>query len=114
MAQVRKSRGVKRFFLSLLDGSYLRDETFTKQLPFIIYLVTLGFLLIYSRNDYEKKAMQIIRLDKEIKELRFEFIDTRSMLMTTIQQSQIARKLKVEGVEESVVPPGKIYITDNE
>ncbi len=114
MAQVRKRGGFKRVFLSLIDGSYLRDETFTKQLPFIIYLVTLSFLLIYSRNDYEKKAMQIIKLDKEIKELRFEFIDTRSMLMTTIQQSQIARQLRLEEIEESVVPPEKIYVIEND
>jgi hypothetical protein len=57
---------------------------------------------------------QIEAVKKELKELRYEQITTRSELMYISKQSEVARRLKVTGLKESTVPPEKILIRNTE
>ncbi|MBN2746935.1 MAG: hypothetical protein JXR34_09425 [Bacteroidales bacterium] len=101
---------VNQFFTSILDGSFLTRNWMIKMLPFIMFLVLLA--LIYIGNQYAalRRVKEIENISKELKVLRNEHISTKSELMHQKRISEIARKLEVQGIKESNIPPAKIFV----
>lgn len=97
-----KSQGV---FQSILDGSILQGNKMISLLPFLFFMTFLAFILIFNTYYAEKKARKIEVYRKEVVELHLNHISVKSELMYLSNQSEIARKLKSKGFEESVVPP---------
>jgi len=89
----------------------LDKETLVKVLPFIFFLTLLA--IVYIANSYyaEKKIREIDALNNELKELRSEYIATKSELMFKSKQSQVAKLVEPLGIKESVYPPVKIKVT---
>ncbi|MDZ7743832.1 MAG: FtsL-like putative cell division protein [Bacteroidota bacterium] len=110
-AQAKSSR-VDTSLQSLLGGSFLAKSGALKMLPFLLFLTMLA--LVYIANIYiaEKKNRKIEDINGELKELRYEYITTKSELMYLSNQSQLAKKLAPVGIKESRVPPEKIVITE--
>ena len=95
----------------LLEGSFLAKEKVTKMLPFLIFLTLLGLILIYSSNIANRTVIEISRTKKQIEEYRYSYINTKSKLLQTSKQSEIAKRLVNRGIKESKIPPRKIIIT---
>ena len=93
---------------SMLDGTFLTRERFMRALPLILMLMFLGIVYITNIFQVERKKRQIDKLEEELRELRYEYISTRSNLMYESKPSEVAIKLKETGVRESLVPPLKI------
>lgn len=94
----------------LLGGGFLTRAGFIRWLPFIVFL---GFLaIIYIANIFvaESNKRAIEKLTYELKEYRYEYLNTKSKLMYLSKQSQVANKLKSKGLKESTVPPKKLII----
>ena len=106
-----KSSRLDKSLQSILGGSFLARNKALKMLPFLLFLTLLA--LIYISNIYiaEKKNRKIEEINNELKELRYEYITTKSDLMYLSKQSQLAKKLAPTGIKESRVPPEKIVIT---
>jgi hypothetical protein len=102
-----------RVLASILGGSILTRHRVVQSLPFLGFLA--GIALLYIANTYyaEKTIMKSYHLRKELKELRYEFVTTRSRLMFESKQSEVARRLEERGIRESRVPPVKIRIEEN-
>ena len=68
--------------------------------------------MLYIANSYyaEKTIRQIDRVNQELKEMRSEYISTKSELMIMSRQSQVAASVEELGLKESVVPPKKIIL----
>lgn len=98
---------------SFLGGAFLLNRKTVKQLPFLLFLASLG--LVYISNSYysEKNIRRTDKLQHELKELRYEYISTKSQLMQMQRQSQIAKMLAKKGIKESLVPPTKIFIKND-
>lgn len=96
----------------IIDGSILTKTEVVQQLPFIIFLVILGIFYISNRYHSERVYRDMIGLEKELKELRFESITTASDLMYMSKQSEVVKRVKNEGLDlvESTEPPIKIYL----
>ena len=99
---------VGRSMHSMLDGTFLTRERFMRALPFILMLMLLGIVYITNIFQVERKKRQIDKLEEELRELRYEYISTRSKLMYESKPSEVALKLKETGIRESMVPPLKI------
>ncbi|MBW6459940.1 MAG: hypothetical protein K0B08_05145 [Bacteroidales bacterium] len=99
---------VGRSMHSMLDGTFLTRERFMRALPFILMLMLLGIVYITNIFQVERKKRQIDKLEEELRELRYEYISTRSKLMYESKPSEVALKLKETGISESLVPPQKI------
>jgi hypothetical protein len=101
---------VVRALVAVFGGSFLTRDRVVRFLPFLLYLMILG--LVYIANTYyaEKTIIESNEIRKELKELRYEYISTRSDLMHYSKQSEVAGKLKDAGIEESKVPPRKIVV----
>jgi len=97
---------------SLIDGSVLTRNRVVNQVPFIIFITFLAILYIANRYHAERVVRETVKIQHEVKELRFESITTASDLMYISKQSEVARmvKEKIPGLEELVEPPSKIVI----
>ena len=108
---IRKSAGrTGRIIREIFGGEMIQTGTF-RYLPFLIFIAFLAF--IYISNNYlaENKAREINKLRKELKELSYEYITTKSKLMNMTKQSQLAEKLQPAGIKESTDPIKTIQIT---
>lgn len=88
---------------NVLGGDLISAGTF----KFFRYLLYLGLLaFIYIANNYyaENNIRQISKLRKELKELRYEYINEKTNLMQIEKQSQIAKKLEKSGIKKNDQP----------
>lgn len=93
---------------SILDGSFLTRENLLSQLPFIIFITFLAIFYIANSYNAEKTIIEINRTKKQLEELRYEYITTKSNLMFQSKQSEVAYRLVASQVKESTVPPIKL------
>jgi len=93
---------------SILDGSFLTRENLLRQLPFIIFITFLAIIYIANSYNAEKTIIEINRTKKQLEELRYEYITTKSNLMFQSKQSEVAYRLSTSQVKESTVPPVKL------
>ena len=64
-----------------------------------------------NRNDFVR---EVNRLSNQLKELRSEYISTKSELMFTSKQSEVAKAVEFMGLKEPVVPPMKIEVDSSQ
>ena len=95
-------------FFEILGGTILTKSRIKKLLPFALYIMFLA--IIYIANNYyaDRNIRQINKLNKEINELRAEYITIKAELMFKSNQTELAKKLEQYGIKESIVPPKKI------
>ena len=107
-----KSKGKKSSgnVKSILEGSFLVREKVIGLLPFLIFLTGIGLLYIFNSNYANRTIISISKTKKQIEEQRFEYINTKSKLMQTTRQTEIAKRLQHSGLKESKTPPRKILI----
>lgn len=112
---VKGSKGgniVVRTVGSVMSGSFLSREQTLRALPFIFFLTFATLLYIANGYYAEDQIRRINKLETEIKELRSEYIVTKSDLMFISGQSGVAERVDTLGMKESVEPPKKIVVTD--
>ena len=80
-------------------------------MPFIVFLMILGIIYITNIFNVERSRRQIDDLEEELRELRYEYISSRSKLMFESKPSEIVIKLKETGIGESMDPPKKIMVS---
>ncbi len=97
---------------SILKAKFLINDDAAKNWQFIIFLIFLALLMIANSHNYEQKTYRITALDKEVKELRSEFVDRRSELMKLKMESTISQKMEPKGIFPSSVPPKKIKVVE--
>jgi len=102
---------IKKSIYDLLKGNFLVSEDSFKNWRFILFIVGLMLLMIASSHSIDKKVMEIARLNKEIKELRAEFVDTRSTSMGLKLESTIRKKVLKLELKPSENPPKVIRVT---
>lgn len=92
----------------------LTDEQIIKQIPYIFFLTLLA--IIYIANTYysEKTIREIDVVNNEIKELRSEYISSKSELMFKSKQSEVVKSAAMLEIKESTVPPKKIILRKNQ
>jgi hypothetical protein len=100
--------------MRLLDGSFMAKENVVDMLPFLLFISLIGIFYISIRYYSEKNVFRMNTISNELKELRSEYISTKSELMFKSKQSEVAKAIAETGLKESVVPPKKIVVTNEE
>jgi predicted transcriptional regulator YheO len=95
---------------NVLKGKFLVDEDALKNWVFILFLTFLALLMISSSHSVDKKVQAIAKLNRQKKELRAQFVATRSDLMKLKMESTVVKKLEKKGLFVSDEPPVKIII----
>lgn len=95
---------------SVFSGTFLTKDQSIKQLPFFLFLALLAICYISNGNYAIKKIRALNKVSDELKELRSEYIISKSELMFISKQSEVAKATLALGIKESVVPPKKIVV----
>lgn len=101
----------KKSIYDILRGNFLVSDDSFKNWRFILFIVGLMLMMIASSHSSDKKVMRIAKLNKEIKELRSEFLDTRSISMKLKLESTIKNKVLDLELKPSQNPPQVIRVT---
>ena len=104
-AGVRKNKGIHRFLqvFDVVGGSNLRNILLS--LPFVFFLVILGFLHIANNHLAESYARKISRTEKEVRDLRWQYMETTNKLMKKSRLSEVSKLVEDQGLKELRQPP---------
>lgn len=83
-----------------------------KQLPFIVFVGILGLFYIFNVHHAEKLMREIQHLEKENKELRWQYVNAKSQLMYNSTQSQTAEKVRESGLGYDGAHPKRVEIKE--
>ena len=92
---------------------FISREMMMKQIPFAFFIVVVLLIHIWNAHHTEKIIRKTDKLNREIKELRSEYISILSALMSESKQSSIAKKVDTLGIKELTAPPFKIINNGN-
>lgn len=111
-AAPKKKSGVVKSLTTVFSGTFLTNENTLKHIPFILFLSAIA--IFYIANGYwaDDKIRQVNKISAQLKELRSEYISTKSDLMFISKQSEVAKSVEKMGLKEPIVPPMKIAISD--
>ena len=111
--KIKKRSGLVHSLNLIFSGTFLGNDSILKHVPFVLFLTALG--IFYIANGYwaDEKLIQVNKLDSQIKELRTEYIATKSELMFTSKQSEVALVMEKWGLKEPITPPMKIVARDS-
>ena len=99
----RKGLGIGHATRNFLGGEKLAEGTF-RLFPFVLFISFLAFIYIANNYYAERKIRNINKIQKELKEIKYEHISTKSKLMQISKQSQIAKRMESTGIKESTEP----------
>lgn len=114
-AEPRPARSVKKGVLAkilskIFGGSFLSDDKTIQHIPFILFLACIAILYIANGYYADDKIREVNKISNQIKELRTEYISSKSDLMFMSKQSQIAKAVDTLGLKEPLVAPMKIEV----
>ena len=104
-------RSLNRILKSVVEGVNINIGSVVRLLPFIFFLALIAILYIANTYYAEKTIREINQTKKELKDLRAEYIYTKSELMFSSRQSEISKMVSEMEIKESTVPPRKIPVT---
>lgn len=96
-----------------LEG-YFEEGFPVQHLPKILFVVALVLFYIGNTHYAEKTVRRINNVQAEVEDLRADYTTLKSDLMFASKQSEVARKVKAYGIEESLIPPTKVVVEEGE
>ena len=91
-------------FSDLLSGKFLEKGLF-ELLPFSFYICLL--VVFYINNSYraEGYVRTVSSLERQLKDLRSEYITTKSLLMFQSKQTEVQSLVASQGLQQSESQP---------
>ncbi len=94
--------------------TYFEEGFPVQYLPKILFVMAIGLLYISNTHYAEKTVRRIDAVQSEVEDLRADYTTLKSDLMFASKQSEVARKVKVIGLKESLTPPTKVEVEEGE
>lgn len=94
--------------------SYFEEGFPVQHVPKIAFVMALGLFYIGNTHYAEKTVRKINNMQAEVEDLRADYTTMKSDLMFASKQSEVAKKVKAFGLEESLEPPTKIVVEEGE
>ncbi|MEQ7799899.1 FtsL-like putative cell division protein [Pedobacter sp. ASV1-7] len=110
----KDTEGSNAFFRKLFTEGVVSKESATEMLPFLIFISVLCMLYIANSHMAIKNVRSIDKLNKEVKELSWEYKSLKADLMFKSKLTEVAKKVDTLGIKELTEPPKKIVINSNE
>jgi hypothetical protein len=98
-------KGIGRFMqvFDVVGGNNLKNILLS--LPFVLFLVLLGFLHIANNHLAENYARKITHSEKEARDLRWQYMETTNKLMKKSRLSEVSKLVEDQGLKELRQPP---------
>jgi hypothetical protein len=97
-----------------LGGDKSGDGLPVHYLPYILFFVAIGIFYIGNSHYADKTIRKIDKLQQEVEDSRADYTTLKSEYMFASKQSEIAKRVKKIGLEESQEPPFKIVVEEGE
>jgi hypothetical protein len=94
--------------------SYFEEGFPVQYLPKILFVMALGLVYIGNTHYAEKTVRQINNMQAEVEDLRADYTTLKADLMFASKQSEVAKKVKIYGLKESLTPPFKVVVEKGE
>jgi len=103
------------FFNLLFVKGVVSKQAATNALPFIIFLSFLALIYIGNRHSAENNIREIDKLNKEVKELSWDFKTLKADLMFKSKQTEVVKRVDtLLQLKVPITPPIKIVVASNE
>jgi len=112
--KAKEAEGVSLFFKKLFVEGVVSKEAATEMLPFLVFLALLTMLYIANSHMAVKNIRDIDKLNKEVKELSWEYKSLKADLMFKSKLTEVAKKVDTLGIKELTEPPKKIIVSSDE
>jgi hypothetical protein len=76
-----------------------------KNIPYFLFLSALAVVYIYNGHYADKTIRNINKVNKELKELQYEYKTLKSEVMFRSKQSEMAKAVEPLGLKELTAPP---------
>jgi hypothetical protein len=83
-------------------------------LPKVLFVLALGLIYIGNTHYAEQTVRKIDVMQVQVEDLRADYTTLKADLMFSSKQSEVARKVKAFGLEESLTPPYKVVVEEGE
>jgi hypothetical protein len=93
-------------------GFITTDEA-TNALPFLLYIALLGMIYIGNTHLAERNVRDIGKINKEVKELGWDYKVSKADLAFKSTYSEIKKRVDTMGIRSSLTPPQKINVRED-
>lgn len=83
-------------------------------MPYALFIMVLGVIYIGNRHFSDRMIRKIDQMEAEVEDLRADFTTLKADYMYASKQSEVARKVKKIGLQETRIPPYKIVVDEDE
>ncbi|AMR31854.1 hypothetical protein A0256_10680 [Mucilaginibacter sp. PAMC 26640] len=87
------------FFMQFLRHGVITTDDATRALPFVLYIAFLCMLYIGNRHISDNTIRDIDKIGKEVKELSWDYKNTKAELAFKSTLSQVAAKVKADSMD---------------
>ncbi|MDZ4664241.1 MAG: FtsL-like putative cell division protein [Bacteroidota bacterium] len=94
----------------VFSGTFLANEKNFKHVPFILFIAIMATAYIAYGYYADDTIRDVNKITNNLKELKSEFIYTKSELMFASKQSEVAKAAESIGLKEPITPPLKIKV----
>jgi type III secretory pathway component EscU len=102
----------KGTFSNISSVGSLSAEWVLKNLPFVLFLGFLTLLYIANAHYAEKRTREIIRLQKELDDLKLEYNSLKSEINYNSRRTELSKALRDKGLNADLRHPKKIVIKE--
>lgn len=95
-----------------LELGFLTSDLILKNLSFVLFLGFLAVIYIANSRFSEKNVRQIQHLQRDLRELRWQYMTLESENMYNSRQSELAEQLKDDNFEAFGAQPKRIVVQD--
>ena len=93
----------------LLNLDFIFDKKFSvNYIPYLLFTTFIGVIYIANTHYSEKNQKKIIQLEKEVGNLRTEYITIKADYMSASKQSEVVKKAQKLGLKEPTKAPYQI------
>ncbi|MEQ8530864.1 MAG: FtsL-like putative cell division protein [Imperialibacter sp.] len=82
--------------------------------PYALFITVMGIIYIGNRHFSDRTIRKIDNMEAEVEDLRADFTTLKSEYMFASKQSEVARKVKKVGFQETRIPHYKIVVNEDE
>ena len=115
-APVQQKQSRKNIFRAIENGlafnRVFKDGIPVQYLPQILFTAFIIIFYIGNTHYADRTIRQIDKLKTEVDDLRADYTTMKAELMFASKQSEVAKRVKSLGIEESSKPPYKIIIKE--
>ena len=96
-----------------IDTSFERGLP-TRFVPYILYFTIIGMFYIGNSHYADRMVRRMNQLEREVEDMRANYTTLKASYMYESKQSQVAKRARALGLEESPTPPYKILVPSTE